>query len=336
VQAGYCILAAIEKEKGAAETYARNFDVPVHCVDIRLFPPVQLNAELGLAKDHLDILIGCPPCQGFSRMRNGAGADDERNNLVVTYLEFVDFFRPRFGVFENVPGLLNTDHGAHFYQVLYDGLRTLGYGVTQRTVQAADYGVPQLRRRVIVTIGRHGEVPAFPWPTHGAPGSPAVKAGFRLPWRTVRDAIGDYPLPDPPLTAEDSAQIPNHIASHIGDGVLTFITQVPKDGGSRTQVDRNLWLDCHMDHRGHGDVYGRAAWDRPANTVTAGCTNPSKGRFVHPGQDRSFTVREAAALQGFPDDFVFCGRNQAAQVGNAVPPPLAKALAMSFLQRLSD
>jgi DNA (cytosine-5)-methyltransferase 1 len=117
------------------------------------------------------------------------------------------------------------------------------------------------------------------------------------------------------------------VVAATGPSVLSFITAVPHDGGSRTQVPRERWLPCHRDHNGHKDVYGRVAWDRPANTITSGCNNPSKGRFVHPDQNRALSLREAAALQGFPDTFRFYGESISRQIGNAVPPPLARAIA---------
>jgi len=126
---------------------------------------------------------------------------------------------------------------------------------------------------------------------------------------------------------------PNHVTALTGNKVLDFIKWVPPNGGSRTDIPKEHWLECHLKHEGHKDVYGRLAWDQPANTITSGCTNPSKGRFVHPEQHRALTFREAAALQGFPDDFVFCGQRIAEQIGNAVPPPLAQAIAEALIKR---
>lgn len=267
-------------------------------------------------------------------MRNGAGADDERNPLVLRYLDFVNEFRPRFGLFENVPGLLRTEHGRAFYDSLYSGLRAIGYGISSREIDAADYGVPQHRRRVIVIIGRDGEVPHFPFRTHSSPSSSDVRGGFCKPWLTVRDAIGKYPRVGATGAQGGNSSYANHYAARLSKSVLNFIRQVPRDGGSRTDVPREQWLRCHIEHTGHRDVYGRLRWDSPANTITTGCSNVSKGRFVHPEQDRAITLREAAALQGFPDDFVFYGRDIASQIGNAVPPPLARTLALALRENL--
>jgi DNA (cytosine-5)-methyltransferase 1 len=331
--AGFEIAGAVEMSPDAALTYERNLGVSVRQLDIRLVQPARYREELGLRAGDLGVLIACPPCQGFSRMRNADGAQDERNDLVLACLSYVEEFAPRFALFENVPGLARCEHGRRFYDALYDGLRQLGYGVNRKEIDAADYGTPQHRERIIVIGGRNGEVPPFPWPTHASPNSATVSSGFRRPWITVREAIGRYPPPSCPDTEDSDGPFRNHAAAMTGEGVLQFIRAVPKDGGSRTDVAEEHWLPCHLSHTGHKDVYGRLAWDRPASTVTTGCTNPSKGRFVHPEQDRGLSMREAAALQGFPDTFVFYGKKIPMQIGNAVPVPLARALADALMER---
>lgn len=329
-RAGFRILGAIELNPHAADTYEKNLGVPVKRVDIRELPPQVFLQELGLEPRDLDVLVGCPPCQGFSRMRNQRGAEDGRNDLVLRYLEYVKAFMPRFAVFENVPGLIRTEHGRKFYRLLIEGLRQLGYDLVEREEDIANYGIAQHRKRVVVIAGRDREKPPFPKQTHGKSGSLEVAAGLREAWLAVWDAIGNDKYP--PLSAGENGECegkyPNHIAPSITEArVLEFIRMVPHDGGSRKDVERRFWLPCHLTHNGHADVYGRLAWSRPANTITAGCTNLSKGRFVHPQQDRSLTPREAAALQGFPDSYVFYGGDVASQIGNAVPPPLAYAIA---------
>lgn len=333
-KAGFRIVAAVELDAYAAETYSRNLGSRVATTDIRSVCPKSFREDLKMLPGELSVLIGCPPCQGFSRMRNGAGADDDRNRLVMQYLAFVDEFRPALAFFENVPGLIKSLHGRAFHTILRAGLQKLGYALTERCINSADYGVPQQRERVILLGGHGGKVPPFPRATHADPISQVAQHGFRVPWITVRDAIGKYPQkPDQVYQGTDSYPS-NHVASVIGESVLSFIRRVPKDGGSRADVPEEEWLRCHLDHTGHRDVYGRSSWDRPSNTLTAGCTNPSKGRFVHPEEDRAFTLREAAALQGFPDSFVFYGKKIAAQIGNAVPPPVAYAVAQTLREHL--
>ncbi|HEX8495332.1 MAG TPA: DNA cytosine methyltransferase [Pyrinomonadaceae bacterium] len=334
IKAGFRILGAVEIDRHAAETYEKNLGVKVKISDIRDFSPKKFRKELKLRRGELDVLVGCPPCQGFSRMRNGNGADDERNDLVMSYLEFVRELMPRFAVFENVPGLLRTKHGRKFYDQLYKGLKDLGYNVKQYEVDAADFGTPQHRKRVIVIAGRHGEEPPSLEKKHGNPNSKEVREGKLKPWVTVRDAIGKFPAVEAGENAEEGNKYPNHIAPAMGKKVREFIRQVPKDGGSRTDVSKELWLKCHKKHSGHVDVYGRVAWDRPSNTLTCGCTNVSKGRFVHPEQDRALTYREAAALQGFDLTVVFYGASFHNQIGNAVPPTLAFAIAQTLKKQI--
>lgn len=329
------IVAAVEVDKDAARTYERNFGVQVTTANINELDPSAFRRSLELRPGELDVLVGCPPCQGFTRMRNDARAGDERNRLVFRYLDFVEEFRPKFVVFENVPGLVNTRHGKSFYNALLTGVERLGYAVRAEEVDAADYGVPQRRKRIII-LGAPSEklLPLLRTKrTHGNPLAPETLYGFVRPWRTVRWAIANLP----PLEAGEVCSTDKlHRAHRMGDRVADFIRRVPKDGGSRTDVPQEYWLPCHKKHKGHGDAYGRLAWERPAVTVTCGCSHLSKGRFVHPEQDRGITPREAALLQGFPKTFAFEGTQTSVcrQIGNAVPPPLAYAIAMAVHEQL--
>ena len=334
--AGFRILAAVEINSNAVKTYEHNLGVKVEQTDITELEAEKFREKLGLQKRQLDVLVGCPPCQGFTRMRNGNGATDERNDLVLQYLEYVKEFQPRFAVFENVPGLVRSKHGKEFYRKLCDGLRELNYALIEHIVNAADYGVPQHRRRIIVVAGRDHESPPFPEATHANPRSRKVEKGVQKPWLTVRATIADFPEVSAGQDGSLEGIYPNHIAPNMGDKVLGFISKVPKNGGSRTEIPRELWLSCHIKHAGHKDVYGRISWEEPSNTITSGCTNVSKGRFVHPTQNRGLTSREAAALQSFPDNFVFCGRDIPAQIGNAVPPQLAYMIMVELSKRINE
>jgi DNA (cytosine-5)-methyltransferase 1 len=298
VRAGFHIVGAAEIDPDAYKTYEELIGIRPLCADLSTLSPRGATKLWGTVPGEVDVLIGCPPCQGFTQLRNEAGEGDPRNDLVFVFLDYVSYFRPRFLFFENVPGLVRSPHGKPFYSALKGGLLRLGYLLREKEVDAADYGVPQHRRRLIV-VGSREDVgtPPFPEPTHAAPESLFVVSGARQPWRTVRDAIGHLP----PLRAgERDPQDPMHRAPHMGERVLRFIAQVPKDGGSRTEVPEKEWPPCHRGHDGYRDTYGRLAWDRPSGVVTSGCCNVSKGRFVHPEQDRALTPREAALLQGFP------------------------------------
>lgn len=337
-EAGFKILGAVELNANAAQTYHANLDVNVKEIDIRELVPSEFRKELNLKVRELDVLVGCPPCQGFSRIRNGQGGDDARNDLVLSYLKFVEEFMPRYAIFENVPGILRYDYAKSFYKQLIRGLKKLGYQIKKFEENAADYGTPQHRQRVVVVAARFRQKMLRLNKTHGNPKSEAVKTGKLLPWVTVRDAIGNekYPVLEAGQNGEENGKYPNHIAPRItSERVRNFIKNVPHDGGSRTDVPREQWLACHL--KGEGgfiDVYGRLSWDRPSNTLTCGCTNLSKGRFVHPVQNRALTYREAAALQGFVDTFEFQGGDIAKQIGNAVTPQLSEALAKAAKKRI--
>lgn len=335
-RAGFQIIGAVEIDDSAADTYERNIRITVHREDIRELEPAVLRKKLKLEKRELDVMVGCPPCQGFTRLRNSNGRGDPRNSLVIRYLDYVREFNPRFAVFENVPGLLRTRHGKIFFTRLKTGLRSLGYKLANYEVNAADYGVPQHRVRVILIASRRGVPPAFRRPSHGAPTSDDVRKGRRKPWVTARDAIGNGRLQPVRAGTQPRHGDSNHLPAGTGDDVLRFLKRVPRNGGSRRDVRKNYWLACHRDHEGHYDTYGRLAWDAPANTITSGCTNPSKGRFVHPTQSRALTIREAALLQGFPFRYRFVGGSKAEQVGNAVPPPLACAVARTIRAGLDN
>lgn len=339
-EVGFKILGAVELDASAAESYRKNLGVKVKETDIRDLSPAKFRKQLNLEKEELDVLIGCPPCQGFSRMRNGQGADDERNDLVLRYLKFVKEFMPRYAVFENVPGMLRYEFARTFYRRLCEGLRKLGYELKEYEEDAADYGTPQHRIRIIVIAARTGEEMPQLIKTHGNPSSEGVQSGKLKAWLTVADAIGNdkYPKVEAGQNGEEGGKYPNHIAPIIrSERVKDFIKAVPHDGGSRRKVPREKWLTCHLNkNSGHADVYGRMAWNKPANTLTCGCTNLSKGRFVHPVQDRAITYREAASLQGFKDSFVFHGKDISKQIGNAVPPTLSKALAAAIKREINS
>lgn len=337
-KAGFEIVGALDNDAAACKTYFENIKVQPQLADIRSVKPKTLLHSLNLEQGEVDVLVGCPPCQGFTRMRNGKGKDDPRNDLVLQYLSFVYVIQPRCVVFENVPGIVRQKHGKLLYDELCSGLRALRYGFDYSSpgmlLNSADFGVPQVRKRLVLLAGRDGCDLPYPAPTHGKLGSPEVKSGELQPWKTVEDALSGLP---PIHAGVKSEGVPNHLARSMGDRVSNFISLVPHDGGSRTDVSQEYWLDCHKKPNcGHSDVYGRLALSQPSGVITSGCTNVSKGRFVHPTQNRGISFREAARLQSFPDDFAFEGNFEdlGRQIGNAVPPLLAQAIGETLKQWL--
>lgn len=329
VSAGFRPIGALDKYRWAVETYKANFGITPYRADAYKFDWQQWARELG----DVDVLVGCPPCQGFSRLRvNLKGEKDPRNALVITFLKAVEAILPQAVVFENVPRVRDST----FFLSLVEGLAKLGYRLRWTVLNAADYGVPQRRKRLIL-IGLKGKEPyAFPpRPTHGRPGSPEVREGLLRPWRTVRQAIGDLPPLGP---GESYPDIPNHVTRRLPPKWIAIIRHVPPNGGSRHAVPSELLLPAHrrIGRGGFNDVFGRLWWDRPSVVITTGCWNPSRGRFVHPQQDRGLSLRECARLQGFPDTFIFHGppNSVARQIGEAMPPPLAAAVAYSLREML--
>jgi DNA (cytosine-5)-methyltransferase 1 len=248
--------------------------------------------------------------------------DTQRNALVREYLRLVGELNPRHVAFENVPGMIGARwHG--YFQELIDGLDALGFTTASRVLDAADYGVPQHRKRILVVASRLVD-PRLPKPSHAS-----VAEGSIRRHRTVRDAIAHL------AALESGDRDPKdefHVARRHKPIALKRLKALT-EGEARTDLPKRLRLKCHQDHNGHYDIYGRMWWDRPAPTLTSGCTNVTRGRFGHPEQHRAITLREAMLLQGFPRSAVVKGSGEAMslQVGNAVPPPLAKRIGACIL-----
>ena len=326
VKAGFKLIGALDNYIHAIETFRHYFDLEPKMADARNFDFKAWARELG----DVDVFVGCPPCQGFSRIKNMFNPlcpPDSRNDLIFVYAEAVKKIKPKVFVFENVGWMIKA-YGGKYFNTLLRILKKLGYNVDWKVMDARDYGVPQRRYRLIV-IGVCKGKPVFPKPTHG---NPKMIVKTLKPWRTVRDAINDLPPLGP---GEEDPSVPNHITKKLPEKWLRLIRAIPKNGGSRKDAPFEFWLPCHKRHKGYHDVFGRLAWDRPSNTITTGCWDPSKGRFVHPEQDRGLSLRECARLQTFPDDFIFYGPPTAVarQIGNALPPLLAEAIAKNIMER---
>jgi DNA (cytosine-5)-methyltransferase 1 len=322
VDAGFSPSGALDNNPGLSETYINNIGLePIIC-DINNFSGNDILSHFGIDKKEVKVIIGCPPCQGFTSLRNSGS--DPRNNLLLIYARKIKEIFPEFFVFENVPGIM-FERNIGFFNKFLSYIENLGYGFKYDILNAADYGVPQLRKRMILIATRIKDFKRklqLPEPIYGG------KTQKR--WKTVRDTIEDLPR----LNNGERSSIPNHNAPNHTKKILDMIKEIPINGGSRTDLPKKYWLKCHLKHDGHTDVYGRLWWDKPSPTITCGCHSPSKGRFLHPDQNRGITLRESARLQSFSDDFIFYGnRTQCAeQIGNAFPPLYAKAIAFKILK----
>lgn len=316
--AGFRVIGAVDNDAYALESYKANHKaVRVWSTDIRRLPVSHVQRELKLRKGQLDLLAGCPPCQGFSTVRTLNGSRrirDDRNDLLFDFLRFVRVLRPRAVMLENVPGLAIDSRFRRFVS----RLRTFGYRVQYRIVNAADYGVPQRRKRLILLARSDGHRVEFAEPL----AQPV----------TVRKAIGLMPV------AGRSGDSLHDAPENRSQKVVALIARIPKNGGSRSDLPAQLHLKCHAGFNGFNDVYGRMAWDDVAPTITSGCHNPSKGRFLHPLHNRNITLREAALLQGFPATYRFPKELKkervALMIGNALPPPLISAHASIVRKQL--
>jgi DNA (cytosine-5)-methyltransferase 1 len=334
IEAGVDIVGALEMNAHAATTYEtnvkRNGGAKVAMIkeDILAVSPADAMRRWTLKADDIDIVIGGPPCQGFSSHRiNDAGVNDPRNKLLGRYFEYVEAIRPRIFLVENVPGLLWDRHKTYL-DAFYKRGDAAEYDLTAPIViNARDFGVPQNRRRVfILGIDRHRplKVDWPPEPTHVSPSTVEPERNGRENWRTAKEVFGPAPAGDP-----------NDVHMLHSADLTALFAKTPLNGGSRSESGRIL--KCHEGYNGHSDVYGRIDPGRPGPTMTTACINPSKGRFVHPTEHHGITLRQAARLQTFPDNFVFGGglMSGGEQIGNAVPVALAAALLRPLVKALS-
>jgi DNA (cytosine-5)-methyltransferase 1 len=321
-QAGFEVLAAVEIEPIAAETYGLNHP-EVHLIqnDIRRIDIKRLKKHLKLKKGDLDLLAGCPPCQGFSSLRTNnksVSVYDKRNDLLFEFLRFVKELLPKAIMMENVPALAKGKR----VLVLLKQLKLLGYKIDEnslRVVDSADFGVPQRRKRMILQSARKG---------HLAPTSSSKR-------ETVRQCLTEAGLKP---VGESGDPLHDFVAKRSAK-VDAIIKAIPKNGGSRSSLPTELVLPCHRRNpNGFRDVYGRMKWDDVSPTITGGCGNPSKGRFIHPEEDRAISLREAALLQTFPANYKFSlnrGRDKVAlMIGNALPPKFIQHHAIEIAKHI--
>lgn len=321
-RAGFDVRLAVDSWQLAVDTYSKNFGSPTLCLDVSGFPGRELLRLAGIGEGSLDLLAGGPPCQGFSVQRIGPDAD-KRNRLVIEFAQLVKSIVPRVFLMENVSGLLGHRGRALFAEFL-GVVHSAGYETLVDTLNALDYGVPQNRRRVVVVGWRRGDGPFS---------LPSPQPGRQL---SVMDAIGDLPPPAPAGSRVSSD--PLHVESNLSPVNRRRLEMIPPGGGFE-DLPAELRVPCHRlgaARIGHRGVYGRLHPDEPAGTITARFDSFTRGRFGHPSENRNLTLREGARLQSFPDEFIFLGNREevAAQIGNAVPPQLAEAVARTLADQL--
>jgi DNA (cytosine-5-)-methyltransferase len=323
---GINVLAGIDNNILCRDTYNNN-NAPSRFVhaDMKEYMPENLLALFpqlnDVNRDDL-LLAGCAPCQPFSQ----ANKSEERSpdaTLLSQFGRFVEFFLPGQVMIENVPGIARVKGNSTFKRFIRL-LERNGYSVVYKPTNAKYFGVPQNRVRLLV-IATRGITAKFPVQTHA--NKPKNNQNRLV---TVRNVIEHFP----PLQAgQQSDEIPNHVAANLSQLNLERLRHTPHDGGGRRDWPKELCLRCHSGgYEGHTDVYGRMFWDKPSPTLTCKCQSISNGRYAHPEQDRAISLREAAAIQTFPDDYIFYGSNTsiAAQIGNAVPVLLGRVMGEHF------
>lgn len=341
-QAGFHVLAGQDFDDQAGATFsATHPEAKFIGGPIQDVTPQQLLQAAGVMSGEIDVIVGGPPCQGYSVYNHQRGVSDPRAGLFREYLRIVEGIQPRWLVMENVTGITSIAGGGVVREI-FDGMTSLGYNVDMKVLRAEEFGVPQERRRVFFIANRTGSPIQFPEPTHG-PGL--------LPFVTVWDAISDLPKLEngDKAVPRAYAKAPQNGYQALLRGACTIVQNHSASRLSRINEERmrhippgGSWRDIPFDllpagmklakRSDHTKRYGRPNKTDLACTILTKC-DVHWGAYIHPEQDRSLTVREAARLQSFPDFFTFLGSGteQYVQVGNAVPPLLGRRVAESLL-----
>lgn len=321
LDAGIDVVAGFDCDERCRATYEHNNPgVRFVQADAREISLRDLRGKCRLRRYDDVIFAGCAPCQPFSSQRKGS---EQRHDatLLAEFGRLVEAAQPGYVLIENVPGIAKVRGFSTFHRFL-KMLDENGYGYIYDVLDAKHYGVPQNRRRLVLIAMKYGK-----------PSLPAPKCGKCLfPLRTVRQAISHFPVI---AAGKCHPDIPNHVAAAITELNLERLRHTPHDGGDRRSWPKHLRLECHKgNYNGHTDVYGRMSWDSPAPALTGRCHSISNGRYGHPEQDRAISLREAAAIQSFPDCYVFFGSNKhvAMQIGNAVPVRFAERIGKHILR----
>lgn len=318
---GIEVIAGIDNDSTCQPSYEdNNPSSTFFCKNLSGLTRANLTSLTGKRSFREMLFAGCAPCQPFSRQRK-PGKRNGDETLLGEFGRLIETCHPRAVIVENVPGILKVSGYSTFKRFVHM-LSSNGYCVESNVLDAKDFGVPQTRRRLVLIAFRGCQV-SFPEILWGK---------GKKPYRTVRDAISHFPRIK---HGECHPEIPNHVAASLTEINLNRMKATPKNGGDRRSWPESFVLDCHKKgYEGHTDVYGRMHWDLPAPTLTARCTSISNGRYGHPTQNRAISLREAAAIQTFPDRYVFVGCNKdiTRQIGNAVPVTFAESLGRQVLR----
>jgi DNA (cytosine-5)-methyltransferase 1 len=344
-KADFEVIGALDNWDVALQTFQVNHpEAKTFCGDIRKFEPAKIRKDLGLKKGQLDVLVGGPPCQGFSKNVPSTYRffDDERNQLFNNYLDFVEAFLPKVVVMENVAEIYNAFKG-EVRRLITERLELLGYKVDVKVLFGPDYGIPQRRSRCFFFASRTGVAPVFPEPTHNKKTVKNLFSDIKM-YVSAWDAISDLPSlkngegslemgydkkPEnefQKLMRNGNKVLFDHITRELKGVQLERIQSIKAGQGIKDLPERI------RPKGGYSGAYGRLDFENVAPTITRWVFHPGSGRYGHPKDERLITMREAARLQCFTDDFKFTGTyiEKAHQIGNAVPSLFMYHLAESI------
>jgi DNA (cytosine-5)-methyltransferase 1 len=340
---GINVCLGVEINPIAAATYRNNLGDHIIVDDIHNVTTAHALQQLNLNPGELFLLAGCPPCQTFSSLHKEVQEGDIRDELVFEYVRFALEMEPLFILMENVPGM-SRGRGKEIFKRAKERLEEK-YVVKYDILNCADYGVAQTRKRLVLHGIRRDVFQVLNTNNDFHVGLPSASHANDVtrhpdlqPWNTAA-IIMDLPPVEAGIPCDNLLPPYNHETNGLSDTNIQRIQYIQAHGGSRNCLPEDLRLPCHQrEDVGYSGVYGIIDINKPAPTITGGCICYSKGRFGHPTQNRAITVREAARLQSFGDDFIFLGSrgDTALQVGNAVPPLLAEASGRYFLSLLAQ
>lgn len=325
---GFRILFANEIDEDAAQTYGYNHpSVPIYKCDVAKLSRERIEDDIGPMT--LDAIVGGPPCQAYSTIGQRKKGD-KRGKLFSQYARMLEELNPMMFLYENVVGLLSMEQGKLLEQI-QSLFQKLGYVVDFRTLNATAFGVPQVRKRVIIVGTKRPIRFVWPEPTHVEHLLTMADALSDLPEQPMAHYVCEPQNEFQKIMRIGSGSLLYHEPLAYGEKLTNIIEALP-EGGTIKDLPENL-----RPISGFGNSYARLWWDRPSTTVTSNLGTPSSARCIHPHANRALTTREGARLQTFPDSYLFFGRrgSKNLQIGNAVPPILAKELAKSVFNHLS-
>lgn len=326
VKEGFDVLAGFDIDETCKFAYETNNNAKFIKKDVSALSKEELE-EYYINKD-IKILVGCAPCQPFSKYSHTRKSEDDKWKLLYKFADVIEKVGPDIVSMENVPQLIQSKKHKHVYESFEKRLKDLGYNIWSGIVNCPEYGIPQNRKRLVLLASKKGEIKLIE-PTH-------TKDNFV----TVKDVIGDL---SPLASGEQDPKDPIHKSSQVSELNMRRIRSTPPGGGWK-DWDEELRCECHKKPGGatYSSVYGRMLWNEPSPTMTTQCTGIGNGRFGHPEQDRAISLREAAILQTFPRNYKFVPKNEkvitkilARQIGNAVPVDLGKVIAKSIKNHLN-